>query len=181
VGEAAAMTDNIVVKGEAMLLGWNQSHNRGSTVTILVADDDLEQFKLLTVAKGKVAGQRFMYAFALIGDDEQPVPRVGWTNGVTDIGHAMGAHAKGGPLSQLAAMWCLEPVFRGWLVKTFREEAKRIAEASDGTSDEEYAARLLRDVCEVESRAEFDTDKHARATFEMLVREPYMAYLKESQ
>lgn len=156
-----------VLKGEAMLLGWNQSHNRGSTVTILVTDEDLEQFKLLTVAKGKVAGQRFMYAFAPIGDDEKPMPLAG--------------KPKGGALSQLAAQWCRDPQFQEWICNAFGSIAISAGEAPEEIryEGEQGATQLLRNLCGIESRAELDNNILARAAFEQRVRQPYRTWLAQ--
>ena len=60
---------------EPMLVRWAESSNGGASITFLLSDAaELAPFKAMTVAKGGRAGQRFMAALALLGDDEQPVP-----------------------------------------------------------------------------------------------------------
>jgi hypothetical protein len=89
----------ILFQGEMMLLGWKETHNGGATVTLQLADaGQLDSFKTMTVAKGKVAGQRLAVVMVEIGDDEQPVEQ-----------------QKGGALSKLAGMWCEDAEFRDWL------------------------------------------------------------------
>jgi hypothetical protein len=62
-----------VYKDEVFLLGWSETHNGGAKVTFLLPDSSaLEPFKLMTVAKGKTAGQRLACVLVEIGDDEQP-------------------------------------------------------------------------------------------------------------
>jgi hypothetical protein len=57
-----------------MLIGWNESHSRGRTVTFLLTEeDDHHPFKDFTVHKR--AGQRFMAVFVQVGDDERPVEK----------------------------------------------------------------------------------------------------------
>ncbi len=62
------------IHGEAMLMSWSETHSGGAKITLLLADpEDLEPFKAMTIKKGKVAGQRLMYALVEIGHDEKPV------------------------------------------------------------------------------------------------------------
>lgn len=56
---------------EVMLAGWQDGHNSGAKITFWLSDDaDLEHFRMLTVKKGRTAGQRFMMVLAEINDDE---------------------------------------------------------------------------------------------------------------
>lgn len=104
----------ILFQGEMMLLGWKETHNGGATVTLQLSDPaQLESFKVMTVAKGKVAGQRLAVVMVEIGDDEQPVEQ-----------------PKGGELSKLAGMWCNDERFRKWIrAKTADEAADYIRNA----------------------------------------------------
>ena len=70
----------------------------------------------------------------------------------------------GGPLSKWLAMRCAEPRFQEWI----------------GYLSEEGAAREVRSILGIESRAEIDNDEAARARFERLIREPWANYCKET-
>ena len=61
--------------GEVMLLGWKETHSGGAQVAFLLSDpEELEAFKRMTVAKGKVAGQRLACVLVEIHDDEGMLP-----------------------------------------------------------------------------------------------------------
>ncbi len=75
---------------------------------------------------------------------------------------------KGGELARLAGIWCNEPKFWRWI---------RIADGADVDNDMQAAA-WLREVCEVESRAELDNEDRAAMRFQELIRLPYMDYLR---
>jgi hypothetical protein len=87
-------------KGEVMLAGWSESHNGGAKITFwLPESSDLDAFKSMTVAKGKMAGQRLMMVAVEIGDDEQPVRPA----------------TPCGPISVLAFRLCKNPEFQNFL------------------------------------------------------------------
>jgi hypothetical protein len=151
---------------EVMLLSWAETSNGGAKIVLQLADaDDLERFKLMTLAKGKRAGQRLAAVFVEIGDDERPVP-----------------HRKSGagPLAQLAGRWCEDERFQGWLFERFHEAVTETApENCDSFDGAALAAMVLRHVCGVSSRAELDTNPNAGRSFHKLIREPYHAWLEE--
>lgn len=148
-----------VINIEVMLLGWSESHNGGAKIVLQLADpDDLDRFRAMTVAKGKVAGQRLGAAFVEIGDDERPTQR-----------------EPIGPLCRLAAQWCKSAEFQAWL--KLQEPSQWGAWHRPGQSDEDAAARVVRGLCGVESRRALDTDPNAGRTFHAMIREPFMAYL----
>ncbi|CUJ41801.1 Uncharacterised protein [Achromobacter xylosoxidans] len=91
------MSVPVAFQGEVQLLGWSESHSTGAKIVLQLADaDDLEAFKLMTVAKGKVAGQRLAIVAVEIGDDEQPKAQ---------------PEPKGGELAKLAGMFCQSTAF----------------------------------------------------------------------
>lgn len=71
-------------------------------------------------------------------------------------------------LSRWAALRCADAEFRRWA-------SLRCGWLIDTT---EAAADWMREVCEVASRAEFDTDPAAAERFHTRVREPYALHLK---
>jgi len=162
-----------VINIEVMLLGWSESHNGGAKVVLqLASPDDLEPFKRMTVAKGKVAGQRLALAIVEIGDDEKPVQ----TQPV-------------GPLCRLAAQWCKDAEFQRWLWDAHDGTVDAVinampaapaAEFGDATTTD-VAARVVRMLCGVQSRRELDTNPNAGRSFHKLIREPYHHYLHEGE
>lgn len=146
----------VAFQGEVQLLGWSESHSTGAKIVLQLADaDDLEAFKLMTVAKGKVAGQRLAIVAVEIGDDEKPVSR---DAGIT------ASEPKGGELAKLAGRLCDDPDFLFW--------------ADVGNS--EAAAQWIRNLCGVSSRAMLDHDLRAAAIFHQEIRKPFREWA-ESQ
>lgn len=74
---------------------------------------------------------------------------------------------KGGPLSKLAGMWCGDPEFWTWL------ETDPLNACHSATG----AASIVRDLCEIESRADLDHDAYAAERFNRLIRGPYSKHL----
>lgn len=92
-------------------------------------------------------GKRYMLALVEIGDDEQPVQPV--------------EKPKGGALAKLAGIWCSNPNFIKWI----------------GASDAEGAAKQIRVMCGVLSRAELDSNPDAADRFQRLIRAPFMKWM----
>lgn len=149
------MTTLKAINIECMLLGWAETHNGGAKIVLQLADpDDLEPFKAMTVAKGKLAGQRLALAIVEIGDDERPVESTA---------------PKGGPLSRLAARWCQDESFQRWIGVNF-----------PGSDDaEKLAAKRVRETCGVVSRAALDHDPQAAHLFHERIRIPYQIHLQQ--
>lgn len=62
-----------IYNDELFLLGWSETHNGGAKITFLLPDPSLlEPFKLMTVGKGKTAGQRLACVMVEIDESEQP-------------------------------------------------------------------------------------------------------------
>lgn len=75
---------------------------------------------------------------------------------------------KGGPLSVWAALRCKEPEFQGWIA---RKAGNVIAPSEEG------AAGFIRLLCNVESRAEIDSNPEAERKFHEGIRGPYSKWL----
>lgn len=150
-------------QGEVMLAGWSETHNGGAKVTFWLQDsDDLEAFKVMTVAKGKTAGQRLALVAVEIGDDEQPVSRRTGPGGSSV--QPANNKAKGGELARLAGQLCQNLEFRECF----------------GFNDEHDAAERIRFACEIQSRAELDHNFAAAELFHKHFRIPFLKW-KESR
>lgn len=164
------------IQADVMLLGWSETHNGGAKITLQLADvAELEPFKKMTLAKGKIAGQLLTAVFVEVDGNGQPV---------APEPEAPAAKKRGGgkfPLGYcgLAVTWCGEPSFLHWISEYYplwwREYIKVV-----GTAPQDVAAAwMVKKVCGIASRKELDTNDHARAIFESEIREPYMAFRKE--
>lgn len=144
-------------QGELQLAGWSETHNGGCKVTFWLPDaTELDAFRALTVRKGNTAGHRFMAALVEIGDDEQPVQQ------------PQPEKAKGGPLAKLAGMLCADPNFWEFLNDEFMLPAD--------VTNAEQAAMVIRNVCQIESRAELDSNLEAEMDFHASIRGPWLKY-----
>jgi hypothetical protein len=148
--------------GEMQLAGWSESHNGGCKVTFwLQSPEDLEAFRALTVRKGNTAGHRFMAALVEIGDDERPVEPVLDT-----------PRPKPGPLCMEAIDLCKNPGFHKWLAK-YHDFDYWLHEMPE-RSAAEIAGDCIREICEVQSRKEFDNEPDAAYRFITRIRLPFM-------
>lgn len=106
---------------------------------------------LLTAAMGT----RYMAVLVEVGDDETPVEQPKQADKPDDmatVGDMLKARHR---LSRQAAMCCDDARFRAFL-------ADQIAGFdNDAPLDAEWAVFAVRDLCDVDSRAEFDTDHEA--------------------
>jgi len=82
-------------KDEVMLAGWQETHSGGAKVTFWLASSEaLEPFRLATVRKGKVAGQRYMCVLVEIDTDERPVHHVSSDAHLMIMGEQFQEYAK---------------------------------------------------------------------------------------
>lgn len=176
---------------ELMLAGWRESNTGGATLTFWLPDSaDLDTFRALTVRKGGKAGQRFMAALALLGDDDQPVPCGDGPSPAAAPAAAPASappppcdHAaseiKGGPLARLAGMWCTEPAFQRWIRQAHGEAMVREwgRPEVDAMAPAEFARQAILMLCDVDSRAALDHDEAAEDTFHTLVRRPFAQHM----
>lgn len=134
-------------QGEVQLLNWSETHNGGAKIVLQLSDPrDLEKFKLMTIKKGNVAGQRMAAVFVEIGEDEMPVqdkPRT----------------------SREAAFLCKSPRFQQYVA--------RITHVSfdSGEQSENQAKQYIYGRCNIGSRAELDSNTAAYKLYTYLLME----------
>lgn len=141
-------------QGEVQFRRYSDTSTQGQQVVFALQDREA-----LAPFIGK-EGKRFMAVLVEIGDDEQPVPQ------------AQPQKAKGGLLSQWAALRCQEPDFRRWLFGRFSSIHSGVMKGIPA----EEAADVMRAVCNVESRAELDHDARAAQAFHDLIRTPWQKH-----
>jgi hypothetical protein len=142
--------------GEMQLMNWGESSANGAWVKFWITPEDLEAFRDLKCRSGKIAGHRMMVAMVEVADDETPVSAP-----------PKAETPKGGALAKLAALWSGQATFHTWL--------RKIGCTCDGPED---AAECIRQTCEVQSRAELDSDPRAAQVFQDKIRGPYMRYMQ---
>ncbi|RSF08825.1 hypothetical protein [Achromobacter aegrifaciens] len=91
------------------------------------------------------------------------------TSGVPVRARSASAGRKGAALSRTAAMMCNGASFQWWVVS-------RIGAAPEGVSPSQHAARYVRDMCGITSRAELDHNAMAAALFHEGVRKPFLRW-----
>ncbi len=139
-------------QGEVQFRRYSDTSTQGQQVVFA-----LEDREALAPFIGK-EGKRFMAVLVEIGDDEQPVQP------------SQNQKARGGLLSQWAAMRCGEPQFREWLFAQFPS-----IRVPKGLPSEE-AADVIRLVCGVESRTQLDHDQSAADVFHKRIRGPWQKH-----
>lgn len=159
-----------VFEGEVQLLRWSETSNQGATITLQLSNpDDLERFKVMTLAKGKQAGQRLMAAMVEVGDDEQPVtqPKPGITCSKGPSEPVLSAaKEKPGPLCVMACNFCADPMFWQWIEDG---ETFPVNSADD-------AKEFIFRICRIQSRKELDQNSFAESVFHAEIRKPFMAW-----
>lgn len=121
-----------VIPLEAKKHAYRQTQD-GIVISFVVHHDDMSA----DLAAAPL-GTRYQLALVQLADDETPVPR-----------------QKPIALSQQSAILCGDPVFIKFLEENYEHLATGV-EANDFDP-----ASMVRQICGVDSRAEFDTDPHA--------------------
>lgn len=103
-------------------------------------------------------GRRMMAVFVEIGDDEQPVQEPRPAPRARE-------HQSLGLNCYWSVLRCTEPVFWDWLNHRFP--------GGEPVRSEAQAANLIRTVCGVESRKEFDSNPEGRIAFKRQIRDPW--------
>lgn len=159
---------------EAMLLRWLEGSSQGCVVTLLLPDpSDLEPFKAMTLAKkskdGGMAGQILEIEWREQTDEEPPIT----PEEVAKAFDARVIHSQPrtvGPLCLLAVRWCKDPLFQEWLSSAYAKKWEPLRELPP----EEWAKRIVLDLCKIPSRTELDENGDAARDFDELIRKPFM-------
>lgn len=125
-------------------------------------------------------------AFALFGAPNVPIALARLTQDAS-IASAQASiiasdKPKGGALSKWAAMRCGEIDFQKFIRPIYD---KYIHENGDVYPDndfdgnyESYAKHCILVICDIESRAELDTNDYAKVRFNTIIREPYIEWIR---
>lgn len=140
----------------------------GSTTTVKTLADGT--FRIQIDVEPRFAQQ----AFALFGSPGTPVALARITNAAAveqDRKEQAEPEKKGGPLAKLAGMLGDDPEF--WKFLTHRHSLEEACESADA------AAQIIREVCEIESRADLDWDDDAASHFQLQIRRPWLKWRKD--
>lgn len=91
------------------------------------------------------------------------------TSGVPVRARRASVERKGAALSRTAAMMCSGAAFQRWVVS-------RVGAAPEGVPPSQHAARYVRDMCGVTSRAELDHNATAAGLFHTVIRKPFLEW-----
>lgn len=168
---------------DAQLLGWSKStHNKSPQITLQLAEDaDIAPFELLTLAKGKIAGQILsLVVFVADGTGGETYVQAPRSTNTPSAIPAEGKQAdnasgvdserpKEGALCKLAGTFCTNPQFWFWIGQNYEGRY----------ANEKQAADFVRLLCQVESRRDLDTDPEAEKRFHEEIRKPFALWQKE--
>lgn len=134
---------------EVSLADWQDNPNSGAWVKFRLPDEThLEIYRGKNRAgRTQKFGQRYQMILIEINDDETPMQ------------NEPQQEPKPRKLSQIAGALCHDAKFRSWAE----------AEYGDPVPDEDAAAKLVREVCGIESRAHLDTNEDAAKVFRELL------------
>ena len=177
------------INAELMLLSWRESSSGGASITLAIDAEGLEVFKALTAAKNGKGGQRFMAAFALLGDDETPQP-LPEPKAAPKPAAATARRAAPvtNPKARVAVLLCKDPLFQNWLRALYDRHLGGDGEGWGDVHPDEFEARTDEERMELyakhcvmvitgchESRSELDTNPQAWARFVTLIGQPWEA------
>lgn len=169
------------IQADVMLLGWSETHNGGAKITLQLADvAELEPFKKMTLAKGKIAGQLLTAVFVEVDGNGQPVPPEPEAGTGEQTAKKRGGGKFPAGYCGLAVMWSGDPVFLSFLMENYPATHCACLQAlGPGSHDIDVVGGwCIKKLCGIASRKELDAKDTARATFEKLIREPYMSFRK---
>ena len=148
---------------EAKKTGFGQAQD-GWSLTLRIQHDDVP-----AAVRDAKKGTRYVVALVEIGDDELPV--VGKPNGEasdfgSDVGGSTPPPAAKKSRAQMAGILCNDPAFHAFLA------GGRCPPRLLGvTIDTNTAAMAVREICQVESRADLDRDEFAAGQWDALYTE----------
>lgn len=170
------------IQCDAMLLSWQETHNGGAKIVLqLSSPEELEQFKRLTVKKGKIAGQLLTCVFVEVDGNGQPVPPEPEPGTGEQTAKKRGGGKFPGGYCGLAVMWAGDPDFLRFLMDSHPATHSNCLQAlGPGSHDLDVVGGwCIKKICGIASRKELDEKDTARAVFEKEIRGPYMAFRKE--
>jgi hypothetical protein len=84
--------------------------------------------------------------------------------------------ARGLRPAYLAVQWCNDGAFVLWLAGAYPDAFRCAQESSPDGKGSDWAADCIRQVCDLTSRGQLDTDADARSRFDRNIRRPFVAW-----
>lgn len=153
--------------GEMMLAGGGNPLGAGMWVKFWLDEEpDRHPFSGCAGRKGDAPGDLFAAVFVEIDDDDEAINQ-------QKRGRVERVGRRQQSLAQYAALLCTNSLFLQWLSETVRVGSGSNLVPADWWAREDHAARWMRYVCNIESRADLDRNPEAAQRFHDLVRRPY--------
>lgn len=166
--------DEAFYTGEAMLMSGGNPLGQGMWVSFWLDDEaDHHPFAGCTGRSSDKPGDLFAVAFVELDDEDRAVNQ-------EKRERVERAHGRGGQLAKMAALFCQNELFFAWLSETvtFKDNALR---SKEWWAEDEHAARWIRWMCGVESRADLDHNPRAEEIFHAKIRRPYLDWKGTSE
>jgi len=158
--------DEPMFNGELMLMSGGQPLGQGFWVSFWIDDEaDHHPFAGYRGRKGDTPGDMYSAAFVELDDDDSAIDQD--KRALVEDAHARASQK----LSQYCYMLCNNEMFILYLEE--REPVNEEAQTIKWWAKENRVARWVRWRCNIESRAELDTNKEAARIFHEQIREPY--------
>lgn len=145
-------------QGDMMLLRWGDNSTTGMTVTLVlngIEEGHLHPFKGLGTGK---QGQKFVAVLVPVDDEGQALGKI-----IDVVPEKPKRRWHEMSRAQRAGMLCADSKFLIWISEAPENRAawKTTCLASKEHSAVDVAAEMIRSLCGVQSRSEFDTDEEA--------------------
>lgn len=150
---------------QCYLLGAQWTHTAGASITFAV--DSVEFWRRFTTADQSDSPTSFHLTLAELQDDETPVDQV--SQDALD----KATKRKGGPKSKHVAQLIQGPDFRTFVGKRIELPPERWEMTTADMAD-----KWVKQVCGIESKADFDYEPEAWKRFENLVRRPFLTWAR---
>lgn len=162
--------------GEVMLMSGGNPLGQGMWVSFWLDDDTSEHpFCGCTGRTRTTPGDMFAAVFVELDDDDEPINQEKRAR-IEKI-----QDGRGGNLARFAAQLCLNENFLQYLSEKVPVGDPPEQRSKEWWGADEHAARWVRWICKVESRADLDHNPQAAEIFHTQVREPFRDWNRHSE
>jgi len=161
--------------GELMLAGGGQPLGQGMWVKFWLDEEETEHpFAGCMGRKGDQPGDLFAVVMVELDDDDQAIDQ-------KKRARLENQKHKGAGLSRYAALLCHHDLFLQYLSEKVTFGKPAVARTAEWWGEKDHAARWMRWVCTIESRAELDHNPQASQIFHARIRRPYSEWRGTSE
>lgn len=168
--------DQTYFEGEMMLLSGGNPLGQGMWVSFWLDDEGTDHpFSGCSGRSGEHPGDLFSVVFVELDDDDHPVNQ--HKRQRVEAVH----RPRGGALARLAGQFCANEMFFQWLSEQVPVGDPPQSRPPSWWRENDHAARWIRWVCGVESRADLDNNERAASRFHERVRIPFRDWCGTSE